>query len=65
MRLATPPVSFGLVAHSIVAQVVPEFVRNITSGQFASSAFVDPTDPTYLYTAQPYQPTTVQLGWLH
>lgn len=43
----------------IVAQPVPEYVREIASGDFVHSAFVDPTDPSYLYTAQPYQPTYV------
>ena len=45
----------------LVAGVVPDVIRSISSGQFASSAFVDPSDPTYIYTAQPYTPTTVPL----
>ena len=32
-------------------------VRDIASGSFVSQVFVDPTDPSYVYTTQPCQPT--------
>lgn len=42
-----------------MAQAVPEAVRDVASGNFVRSAFIDPSDPSYLYTSQPYQPTYV------
>ncbi|KAK8815749.1 hypothetical protein WA538_004873, partial [Blastocystis sp. DL] len=40
-----------------VATAVPPQVASIASGGWVQSAFVDPSDPTYIYTSQPYQPT--------
>ena len=45
-----------------VAQPVPDYVKEVASGNFVRSAFVDPSDPSYLYTSQPYQPTYVLLN---
>ena len=55
------PSCFRLFLSPLVATAVPDVIRSISSGHFASSAFVDPSDPTYIYTSQPYTPTTVPL----
>ena len=43
----------------LAAEPVPSYIQEIASGNFVRSAFIDPTDPTYIYTSQPYQPTYV------
>ncbi|KAK8794153.1 hypothetical protein WA171_003278 [Blastocystis sp. BT1] len=41
-----------------VATAVPTPAMEVASGNWVRTAFVDPSDPTYIYTSQPVQPTT-------
>lgn len=60
MRCETSLVGEAIsVEYNIVATAVPPQVASIASGGWVQSAFVDPSDPTYIYTSQPYQPTDV------
>ena len=43
----------------LVASVVPTPAMEVASGNWVRTAFVDPSDPTYICTSQPVQPTIV------
>ena len=43
----------------LVASVVPTPAMEVASGNWVRTAFVDPSDPTYIYTSQPVQPSIV------
>ena len=46
------------MAFHVVAEPVPPSVQEIASGSFIQTVYVDPSDPSYVYTSQPYQPAT-------
>ena len=44
-----------------MAVPVPAPILEVASGNWIRNSFVDPSDPTHIYTSQPYTPTAVHI----